>query len=165
MIISKDNAIYIQKQDLEFLKYYYNMLPTYISQKIFENPDINLDDYSKYDLFKFDDSKDIEFFNSIDCLIDYTSIKNFSIGQLVELGKNYAKQLEEITKRLYATNNSNQEYSSILLQYKSLNYKLSSLRDIIDFLNGAINMPLPKKNNHKAKISKLIQKHFQKSKS
>lgn len=41
MKIIKNNAVYIQKKDLEFLKYNPHILPQSISSKIFENGDID----------------------------------------------------------------------------------------------------------------------------
>lgn len=158
MIITKENATYVQKYDLKFLRNIYRILPEDIDQKIFNNPDIDPDDYNIFDFFKFTDPKDIEYFSNLECLNDYTYIKELSKEEFQEMVKNVVRRLDEITKKLYNTDKNDPEYSSIFLQYKSLNYKVVDLRHIAEYKNGFIDMNLPKE--HKLKIPKLMQRIF-----
>ena len=66
MKIITNTAVYVQKIDLEFFKYSLHSLPQSISSKIFENSELDVDDFNKYDFFKFENKNDIEFFRSID---------------------------------------------------------------------------------------------------
>lgn len=157
MKIIQDNSLYIQKIDLEFLKYHARILPENISKKIFENPEIDLDDYNKYDLFKFDEPQDIEFFQNLDFIIDYTVIKDYNNEELYEYVKTCHKEFESTALQLFTTNKKDPQYTNVLFRYKVLSYKKLSLYHISEFKNGLLDMPLPKPNKDKS-IKKLLNK-------
>lgn len=161
MKIMRENALYIQKIDLEFLKYYYRILPEDISNMIFSNPEINLDDLSKYDFLKIEDPQVIKYFQNVDAIIDYNSIENYSIDELGEIGKKYNIEFDIIARQLYTTNKSDSKYAHILSQYKELNYKIKTLVDIIDYKNGLLILNLPG-SKEKSNIKKLINKFIAK---
>lgn len=147
MKIITDKAAYIQKIDLEFFKYRLRTMPQSISAKIFENKEIDLDDYDKYDFLKFDSTEDIEFFKSIDWIIDYDSIKDLTTSELKEIGNAYVERLEKTAKKLYEMSEEDSDYKDTLFQYTLLYYQVASLGDISDFKLGLlqINMPTEKK--------------------
>lgn len=154
MKIITNHLAYVQKIDLEFLKYRLHSLPQSISSKIFENSEIDVDDFNKYDFFKFDDVSDIEFFKGIDWIIDYDSIRNLTDIEIKAMGRTYVERLEQITKILYKMTSDNKDYENVLLQYKLLHYQITSLNDILDFKSGLLKMTLPNKDN---KLQKLIR--------
>lgn len=134
MVIGR--TLYVQKIDLEFLKYRLHSLPQFISSKIFESRKINVDDNNKYDFFRFEDIDEIEFFKGISWIIDYDS--------LIALTDQDIKKLSN-------------DYEDILLQYKLLNYQIASLNDFIDFKSGRLKITLPREEN---KLQKIIRKIF-----
>lgn len=154
-----DNSLYIQKIDLEFLQYYCHLLPKNVSDKIFKNPQIDLDDYSKYDFLEFSNPEDIAFFQNIDAIIDYNMIENYSNTELGEMGKSFRIELEQTAQKLYSIKESSPEYKDTLLRYKILNYKIKSLTDILDFKYGMLKFKLPtSKNRIKQLINRIIHK-------
>ena len=140
-------AAYVQKIDLEILKYTLHYLPQSISSKIFENCELDVDDFNKYDFFKFEDEKDIEFFKSIDWLIDYNSVRDLTNEEITKIGRDYVEQRDQIAKKLY-TASDYEEYNDILFQYKLINYQITSLNDISDFKNGLLKINLPDDIDH-----------------
>ena len=158
MKIIQDDAVYVQKIDLKFLKYYHRILPENISKKIFENPKIDLDDYNKYDLFKFDEPQDIEFFQSLDFIVDYMVIKDYNNDELENYAESCQKELESISQQLYTTDKKDPEYATISSRYKVLSYRQISLYHISEFKSGLLDMPLSKTN--KQGMKKLINKVF-----
>lgn len=135
--------MYVQKVDLEFLKYRLHSLPQSISVKTFENSEIDIDDYHKYDFFQFEGDSDIQFFKSTDWIIDYDSVKNLTISEIKEIGKGYLEKQYQLSKVLYTIDSNNQNYESILLQYTLVNFKISTLNDILDFKSGLLKFDLP----------------------
>lgn len=162
MKIITNHVVYVQKVDLEFFKYRLHSLPQSISSKVFENSEIDVDDFNIYDFFRFEDVSDIEFFKSIDWIIDYDSVRNLTDIEIKEMGKACVERLEQITKKLYVMTSDNKDYENVLLQYKLLNYQIASLNDIIDFKSGLLKMTLPDEGN---KLQKLIRKLFTKRKN
>lgn len=142
MKIITNTAVYVQKIDLEFLKYRLHSLPQTISSKIFENNKLDVDDFDKYDFFKFEDKNDIEFFKGIDWLIDYNSIKDLPTEEITKSGRDCVEKREQITKKLYGRASA-EEYDELLLQYVLINNKIKSLNDIIDFKLGLLKIKLP----------------------
>lgn len=159
MKIIEDNAVYVQKIDLEFIKYRLRLLPKSISLKTFDSSELDMDDYSDYDFFKFEDPEDIEFFRSIDWIIDYTPLKDLSYTDITPIGRSYVERIEEVTERLYNMSSKDKEYSDTLLQYTILDYQISSLNDISDYKMGLLKFRLPNEGNG---VKQLIKKIFSK---
>lgn len=156
MKIIQDNAIYVQKVDLEFLKYDARILPENILKSIFENPQIDLDDYEKYDLFKFDEPQDVEFFQKLDFIVDYTVIQDYNNDELKKYAETCQNEFESIAQQLYNADKNDLEYATMSFRYKVLSYRQISLYHIGEFKHGLLDMPLPKTN--KQGIKKLINK-------
>lgn len=163
MKISTKDAIYVQKKDLEFLKFQARALPSSINQKIFENSMLDLDDYDKYDFLMFENEEDIEFFKSLDWLIDYTEIKDLENDELRQIGENLVKRNDEVAKKLYSIEEKDESYKSTIQEYMLLSYQITTLSDISDMNNGMLKIKLPNTNdtnnidNTKVNIPKLIK--------
>lgn len=155
MKIITDNAVYIQKVDLEFFKYELRSLPKFISLKIFENKEIDMDDYEKYDFLKFEDEEIIEFLKKIDWIIDYDLVKNLTDDEIREIGRTYAEKFESVNKKIYTTSPNKKDYKDLLQQSKLLFYQLRSIEDLLDFKGGRLKITLPKDEN---KFLKLVRK-------
>lgn len=72
MRVLTGNTLYVQKIDIEFLKYTLHTLPDSATDKI------NLDDYNKYDFIPFTDKNIILYLSSLDCIIDYQEIEKLT---------------------------------------------------------------------------------------
>ena len=161
MKIITDTAAYVQKIDLEFFKYRLHSLPQSISSKVFENSELDIDEFNKYDFFKFEDMDDIEFFKRIDWIIDYDSVRYLTIQEITKMGRTYVEKREQITEKLYSMTDEDEEYNATLLQYKLIHYQITSLTDISDFKSGRLKITLPDDEN---KLQKLMRKIFPKIK-
>lgn len=165
MKIITNNALYVQKVDIDFLKYRLHSLPQFISSKIYENSELDIADFNKYDFFKLEDKNDIDFFKSVDWLFEYNFVKDLTTEEITEIGRQYVEKREQIAKKLYSVTDDI-EYKNILLQYTLTNYQIASLNDIIDFKLGLLKMNLPdvfystEVLNQKKGIRKLIKSIF-----
>lgn len=156
------NSLYVQKIDLEFLKYYYRVLPESISTKVFDNPKIDLDDYSKYDFLEFSDYEDIEYFQNVDAIIDYNMIEGYTNSELSAIGKRFSEEFDKVSSELYSITESDPKYNDVLSRHKTLTYKMKTLNDILDFRNGMLKLQLPtekKESKFKQLINRIIPKN------
>lgn len=159
MKILTKNIVYVQKKDLEFLKYIVRILPPSIGQKIFENKDLDPDDYDKYDFFEFTDDDDIAFFRSLDWLIDYTQVKDSKNDNLRQIAEKVAIKYDEVARRLYSMTEKDENYKSTLQEYTLLSYQIATIEDISDINNGLLKINIP---NTKVSIPKLKKNFFSK---
>ncbi len=159
MKISTKHSMYVQKKDLEFLKYIVRLLPPSISQKIFENKDLDPDDYDKYDFFEFTDEEDIAFFRSLDWLIDYSEFNELDREDQREIGKKVAERYDEVARIIHHMNDKDDDYKKTLQEYTILSYQITILEDISDINNGLLKIKMP---NTKVSIPKLIKNFFSK---
>lgn len=149
MKILKNNKIYVQKIDIEFLKYTMGILPDNILTTI------NLDDYEKYDFLCFTNEEDIEFFKNLECLIDYNEFENKDTDEIKETGERLVGEFEFISKSLYQGTLDSDEYKKTMKRYKELNHMITSLRDLMDYKLGLLKLNITTK---KSKLKRLLNK-------
>lgn len=154
MKITTKNSIYVQKKDLEFLNYTIRILPPSIIQKVFENKDLDPDDYDKYDFFEFTDGEDIAFFRSLDWLIDYSEFNELDQEDQRQIGKKIAERYDEVAKNIHHMKDKDDDYKKTLQEYTILSYQITTLEDISDINNGLLKIKMP---NTKVSIPKLIK--------
>ena len=159
MKISTKNSMYVQKKDLEFLKDIVRLLPLSISKKIFENKDLDTDDYDIYDFFEFTDEEDIEFFRSLDWLIDYTQVKDLENDELRQIATIVAQRYDEVARKLHSINQKDEGYRNTIEECTLLSYQITTLEDIADINSGLLKIKMP---NTKVSIPKLIKNFFSK---
>lgn len=159
MKILAKKTMYVQKQDLEFLNFHLHTLPHSIQNKIFNNGNIDLDDYGKYDFLEFKDEEDINYFQGLDWLIDYNEVRHLSFDELKQIGENYVSQLDEVSKHLYSISSKDETYKDTLKKYTILNFQINTLTDICDIKNDLLKINIP---STKTDIQKLIKSFLSK---
>lgn len=163
MKILTTNAIYVQKVDLEFFHYNRRTLPASIIDKVFKNPQIDMDDYEKYDFIKFEEDDDIEFFQKTNWIIDYNYITSLSNEQIKQIGQDFLKQYDEVQRKLALIKSDNPLFPTLLNESAILNYQLRAINDALDIKNGLLKISLPpelKQNNIvKQLLRKIIKPH------
>ena len=78
MKIVTDKAVYIQKNDIIRLSQSYLNIPESVFLQIYATGVIIADDKDKYEFIKIEGDKEIDFFKSIDWIIDYNEVKDLS---------------------------------------------------------------------------------------
>lgn len=157
MRILRNNTIYVQKIDIEFLKYTLHILPENVLNGI------DLDDYNKYDFIPFSNENDIEFFMKIDFIIDYSDYENMQMEKIKLKGESLVSELESITAKMYQEKLSDEEYEKTSRKYKELNHLITSLGDLCDFKDGMLKLNIPPKNKFKQLINILLKKSISKN--
>ena len=81
MKIITDSVAYVQKNDIAFLTQTDRAIPASIFMKVFGNGIVIIDDSNRYEFVEFEAPEEIEFFKSIDWMIDYNEVKDLSEGE------------------------------------------------------------------------------------
>lgn len=152
MRVLTGNTLYVQKIDIEFLKYTMHTLPNSATDKI------NLDDYNKYDFIPFTDKNIILYLSSLDCIIDYQEIEKLTPEDIRKKGITLASEREKATSIIYQSKEGSEEYKEAMYKYKILNHLLTSLEDISDKKNGLLKITIPSENRFKRLMNTFKKK-------
>ncbi len=163
MKIITENAVYVQKNDIAYLHHTDLPIPASIFMKVFGNGIVIINNDNRYDFFKFEDPSEIEFFNGLDWIIDYDSVKDLSDDEIIEMGQSIAQSKNQIAKQFNSMSLKERKKNlDMVTQCELLDFKMYSLRDILLFKQGQLKMTLP---NKEKKIQKLMRNIFPKRKN
>lgn len=174
MKIITDNAIYVQKNDITYLNNTDLPIPASIYMKVFGNGIVIIDDSNRYDFEKFEDHNEIEFFKGLDWIIDYNSVKDLSDDEIREMAQNIAQERKQIAEKFNSMlEDERRKNLDMVTQCELLNFKIYSLRDILWFKQGNLQMTLPEGVDYPQEfvqksengIQKLIRNIFPKKKN
>lgn len=142
MKIITENAIYVQKDDLTYLDKVDSIIPTSIYIKL--NGIVIIDNSNKYEFVKFNEPKEIEFFKSLDWIVDYNKVKDLTDEQLKELAQSVLEEKNDIAQKLNSMSlEEKQKNMNIVSRCKLLDFKMDSLRYILSFKQGHQHIPFP----------------------
>ena len=159
MKIIVDDAAYIQKHDLTFLNKYEVQIPASILIRLTSDDITLMNDSEKFEFVKFDSSSEINFFQNVDWIINYDDVKNLSEKEIIELCQSIEKEKKLLLKQFnLTTNHEVKNISEIYNRCELMDFKIYSLRNILFFKQGYIEMQLP--TNYNAQQRKTIQKHI-----
>ncbi len=171
MKIITDNVAYVQKNDIAYLNQTDLAIPASIFMKVFGNGIVIIDDSNRYEFVEFEAPEEIEFFKSIDWMIDYNEVKDLSEDETIALGQSIAEEKNSIAQRFNSmTPEERKNNMSMVSQCELLDFKMHSLGDVLWFKQGHIKMELPEGVNfptgfeQEKGIRKLIKTMFNKKK-
>lgn len=160
MKITTNNAVYVHKNDISYLYRSSIDVPKFILNKAFENGTFYVDDCNKYEFIKFDKPEEIEYFNDLDFIIEYSEVKDLEEKKIIDLGQNTLQEKKAITENI--DSKSQEEKENIVSQLDLLDFKILSLHDILGFKLGFIKMELPEEIESKKSIRNIIKGIFNK---
>jgi len=143
MKIINEDVVYVQKKDIAFLTHKNIEIPESLFNKIFCDGLVvgNTDGYKFY---KFQDKEIVEFFKQLDWIIDYNDVKNINEEEFLQWEQKLIEEKNELE------NNHNEclfdddiKIYDMILQHGKLQHKIYSLRDILLFKQGHLEMDLP----------------------
>lgn len=141
--------IYVQLNDIAMLNYISHPIPPSISKKVFEKfnnstKSIIVNNSNRMNFLEFTDQTEINFFKSLDWIIDYKEIRNLTEKEII---KNGQKLAEEIKNNAIIYNNLSLEErknnKNMIIKHQLLNYKMRYLTEIIWLKQGKKQMPFP----------------------
>ena len=142
-IITK-NAVYVQKNDLGFLFRTDLVIPAEIFIKAFNNEVTVIDNNNRFDFVKFEKESEIEYFKSLDWIIDYDQVKDLDEKQIIDLGQRVAQEKNNIARIFNAKSEEERRANMHMVdECDRLNFKIYSLRDVLWFKQGNLPMTLP----------------------
>jgi len=155
MKIVNSDSVYVQKNDIAYLNSSDLPIPTSIFMKVFGNGVTIINDSNRYDFVKFKEESEIEYFKSLDWMIDYNEVKNLSEDEIIKLLEGIGEELEKIATAFNSMSDEDRkQHSDMVAKYGLLEFKFYSLRDILWLKQGHISMKLPKEEKSKKKILK-----------
>ena len=161
MKIITSEAVYVQKNDIGFLNQTDLPIPASIFLKVFGNGITIIDNSNRFEFVKFEEESEIEFFKNQDWIIDYDSVKDLDVAQIIELVQNVTQQQNNIVKKYYAmTDDERRANAHMVDESERLKFKIYSLRDFMWFKQGKIQFVLPDccKQEEERGIRKILSK-------
>lgn len=167
MKIITSEAIYIQKKDLFFLNQTNLSIPSSISLNAFYYETTIIDDDDIYEFIKFEEEIEIDFLKKIDWIVDYNNLKDLEEYQIIKLIEDVGKEKNNIFKKY---NNNIIKNKDLLLRYEQLEFKITTLIEILWLKQGHIKLNFPeeiyfiensKKIKEKQKRKKYVFKYFE----
>ena len=144
MKIIMNDCVYVQKNDLIYLWNHEQEILSSIFMKVFGNGIVVVNDSNRYDFVKFDDPNEIKYFRNLDWIVDYNSVKDLSEEEFIKLGEEIALEMNVLANKFNEMSEIESiKHLDIVDTHGKLEFKMSSLRDILWFKQGYIKMTLP----------------------
>lgn len=147
MKVFSGNSVFVQKDDLFHLIRYGEgdiEIPRTIISQLTSSGAFVVTSQDKYDFVEFKELPEISFFQSLDWIIDYHAVKDYSNEELIELGKRTAEEKNGTAICFNSmTYEEQQQHSDLVRRCNFLEFKMYSIRDFLWFKQGHIKMDLP----------------------
>ena len=152
MKIIRNNAVYVQKSDIGFLKRTNLEVPASIFMKYEESKDNN-----KHDLIKYDGPNEMDYLKQIEDIVDYDEVKDLSEEELITLLQNVSDEYN-FTADSFNEMSLEDKIKHIQLVTKCilLECKFYSLSDILEIKQGKLNINFPEEENKKKDSFKKV---------
>lgn len=145
MKIVNDTCVYVQRNDIKYLKSSNLDIPESILIKIGDGG-------NKYDFIRFDEDREIDFFKGLDWLIDYNMVKDLDEDQITTMIQNVVFEKSYIAKKFKELSLEEKKMNSNMYrQYNFLLYKMYILDDILLFKQGQLPIKLPEEEKNDSK--------------
>lgn len=169
MKVFKDNSLYVQLDDLNFLFHQNISMPRTVIEKVFSGKmgTFIVTDSNRYDFIRFDDEEAINYFYSLNWIINYDSVKDLTMNELMEMGQKLSVLRNERASYFNGLSDLEKENNMELVEEcEFLMFKIYSLADYIHYFNGELKIPFLDEINKSVKheevggIKKMIKKFF-----
>ncbi len=144
-IVEKD-VVYVQKGDLASLFHQENFtLPDSVMKLLFKdgNP-FYVDNNNACEFVKFEDYYEVEYFKSLDWLIDYNEYKGYTKEELEIIGNNLLTEAKSLAKSYNEMSLSEKKkHKDLLEKCANLDNKIYSLRTLYLYKTGVVWFKLP----------------------
>lgn len=163
MKVVTENAVYVQKGDINYLFHSDMSMPKSIFDKVYGQGIVIINNNNKNHFIEFNEPEEIEFLKGVDWIVDYNEIRDLSEEEIIALGQSIAEEKNTIANKYNAMSSEEQEENKNMeLLCELLDYKMYTLRDILWFKQGHIKMKLPKAIKQEKGIIKLVNTLFNK---
>ena len=147
MKIIIDGKAYVQLNDIMYLIHDLDgaCVPASIFEVVFEEgKPLICSDENRYEFIEFDDGDSIEFFKKAEYSVDYLSLKDKSEEELIQIGTEITEEKNKLAKKYNEMSDEDKKKNqSIVSEYKMLEFKMFSIRDIVWMKQGRLKIKLP----------------------
>lgn len=162
MKIIAENKIFVQKNDIAYLNSTDLDIPASIILEVYGKGLTIIDDSNRYEFIKYEQPHEIEFLKNLDFIVDYNEFKDLSENEIIEIAKEIIKKRNELARTFNKMDkNKRKKNINILYECEKLDFKINSIRDIIWFKNGDLNIKLPDETDtikNEKSLKKIKQK-------
>lgn len=135
--------VYVQMNDIMMLTHSDISIPASIFEKVFGDVVI-VNDSNRMDFVEFTQPNEVEYFDSLDWIVDYKQIRYLSKEEIMEKRQEIANEMSEIAHRSISMPDENdKDYQSLIQRLEILEYKIKSLAEILWVKQGHKQMPFP----------------------
>lgn len=145
MKIFKDNIVYVQLEDLNYIIKKELDFPKNLIPKTIEQGYVFIDEKNQYNFIGYNEKNIVEYFKNLELIVDYDNIKNLS-----------ADELNRICNRLLHDKELSKED-----EYDSIEYKYYQINKFLSFKEGNEDLNLPEGVDYPKKDS-IFKKIFKK---
>ncbi len=129
--------VYVQMNDITMMNQTGIQIPASIFEKV-------LDDSNSMDFVEFIKPKEIEFFKSLDWIIDYKQVRCLSEEENEQKRQEIVQEMSEIVHRFNSMSEKEKRNNQLLLQrHRQLNYKMNYFTKILWVKQGSKQIPFP----------------------
>lgn len=143
MKIFRNEAVYVQKNDVAYFNKFDEPILASVYVKLFSEPVNIVNDRNRYEFIKYDEEKEIEFFKKQEWILDYDDVKSLTDEELIQLGTSFSDKLNELASVINNPLTEESKKIDLYEQYQKLQYKMYSLRDYIWYKQGQLDMKFP----------------------
>ena len=145
MKIINSDCVYVQKNDIAILPSLSSVeIPASIFVKAFDNGLVVIDDSNKFEFVKFEKEDEIEFFKSMDWILDYNIVKNLSKKAINAMCEKLAEERNNIVKFFCSMSNDEQKRNKYMVdRCMLLNYMINTLMNFTAIEKSEKSLTLP----------------------
>ena len=137
------NKVYVQMNDMMMLAHSDISIPTSIFEKVFSDV-VVVNNSNRMDFVEFTQPNEVEFFESLDWIVDYKQIRYLSEEEIKEKVQEIANEMNEIANRFNSmTDEEKRDNQSLIQRHELLDYKMKYLAEILWVKQGRKQMPFP----------------------
>ena len=144
MKIVTDNAVYIQNKDIIYLSRINVPVPSSLFNQIYNNDIVIIDDLNGNGFVKLDKDSEIQFFKSLDWIVDYQNVKDLNIDDFKKLKQKIINEKNQIANQYNSmSDKERKENINIVNRFDLLEYKLHSLKEILNYKLEQLDIKMP----------------------
>ena len=144
MKIVTDNAVYIQNKDIIYLSRINVPVPSSLFKQIYNDDIVIIDDLNGNGFVKLDKDSEIQFFKSLDWIVDYQKVKDLNIDDFKKLKQKIINEKNQIVNQYNSmSDKERKENINIVNRFDLLEYKLHSLKEILNYKLEQLDIKMP----------------------
>jgi len=146
MKLFRNNRVYVQMNDVMFAMSHSDSVPGVVVNQIFKGIVIVTND-NKMDFVNFDDKTAINYFKSLDFIVNYDDYKDLSIEELDAKAEELIEKIGVVADKYNGLSEEKRaKHHDLVDEYEKLEYVINCLGEIKGIKLGTNHMDIPEEN-------------------